>query len=64
MTPKIDMKVKVLTAKVTQLQTSVENLMRTPSHSSQQIEVAVIERQIKDSGQGKSTINTLLFLHC
>jgi len=62
------MKVKKLTDKVAQSETSGEHLvnaMRTVSHSSQQIEtvqskVSVIERQIKDSGLGKHNINNLL----
>jgi len=66
------MKVKRLTEKVTQSETSGEHLMnamRTVSHSSQQIEtvqskVSVIERQIKDSGLGKHTINTLIISCC
>ncbi|KAF6019057.1 TRAF3 [Bugula neritina] len=71
-TAEIAMKVKRLTEKVTQSETSGEHLMnamRTVSHSSQQIEtvrskVSVIERQIKDSGLGKHTINTLIISCC
>ncbi|KAF6039384.1 TRAF3 [Bugula neritina] len=62
-TAEIAMKVKKLTDKVAQSETSGEHLvnaMRTVSHSSQQIEtvqskVSVIERQIKDSGLAPNT---------